>query len=201
MRTMKREPKKDSPPRTALRFKTLNKKAAAILRDGGIGIVPTDTIYGIVGSALMPKTVEAIYSLRRRNKKKPLIVLIGSISDLKEFGVVLHSTVKAILNEVWPAKVSVILPLAGRKFEYLHRGSGGVAFRLPAKADLRRFLRMTGPLVAPSANIEGEPAAKNINEARAYFGDKPDFYVSAGRLAAEPSRLIRINEGKIDILR
>ena len=47
------------------------------LRNGGVGVVPTDTIYGIVGSALNPKTVARIYKLRRRNPKKPMIILIG----------------------------------------------------------------------------------------------------------------------------
>ncbi|MEK7522400.1 MAG: Sua5/YciO/YrdC/YwlC family protein [Patescibacteria group bacterium] len=62
-------------------FKTFNLKLAEILKNGGIGVIPTDTIYGIVGSALNKKTVERIYKLRRRNLKKPMIVLIGSIND------------------------------------------------------------------------------------------------------------------------
>ncbi len=48
-----------------------------ILKSGGIGVIPTDTIYGLVGSALNKKAVRRIYQLRQRNPKKPLIILIG----------------------------------------------------------------------------------------------------------------------------
>jgi L-threonylcarbamoyladenylate synthase len=161
-----------------------------ILERGGVGVLPTDTIYGIVGSALKPKTVERIYRLRRRNRKKPMIILIGSIDDLKRFGVNHDSKTKEILNRFWPGKVSIILPCPSKKFAYLHRGAKTLAFRLPAKRSLREFLRKTGPLVAPSANPEGKPPAKTIREAKKYFGKKVDFYLDIGRLAGKPSKLV-----------
>ncbi len=68
-----------------------------ILKAGGVGVLATDTIYGIVGSALSKKTVERIYSLRKRNLKKPMIVLIGEITDLKFFGIKLNNEERKIL--------------------------------------------------------------------------------------------------------
>ncbi len=59
--------------------------AAEVLRRGGVGVMPTDTIYGIVGSALRPSTVRRIYRLRRRNLRKPMIILIfDQISQRKQ---------------------------------------------------------------------------------------------------------------------
>ena len=58
-----------------------------------------------------------------------------------------------------------------------------------------------GPLIAPSANIEGYPYAKTINEAKKYFGGQIDFYQDTGELISNPSTLIKIDEGKIEILR
>lgn len=188
-----------------------------VLENGGVGVIPTDTIYGIVGSALKPRTVRRIYRLRRRKRRKPMIVLIASIGDLKRFGVRIDSKTRSVLKKLWPhlrrgyggqaGKVSVILPIVTRytlhakKLRYLHRGTGAIAFRLPKPLWLRRLLRKTGPLVAPSANWEGRPPATTIQEAKKYFGNKVDFYVDEGKLKSLPSTLVSIRNGRIVVLR
>lgn len=188
-------------------FKDFNSETAMILKNGGIGVIPTDTIYGIAGSALNKKTVERIYKLRKRNLKKPMIVLISSIKDLKLFGISIDSKVRIILSKIWPNKVSVILPCESNKFSYLHRGTNSLAFRLPAcvagpkNKKLVNFLKKTGPLVAPSANWEGCVPSNNIKEAQKYFSDKVDFYVDAGTKKSLPSTLIEIKNGKLKLLR
>ena len=181
-------------------------KTIKILRSGGVGILPTDTIYGIVGSALQPKTVARIYRLRKRNPKKPMIILVASPTNMKKFGVVIGAATKKILSQVWPGKVSIILPMSHRgvtskKFEYLHRGTGTLAFRIPQPVWLRKLLRKTGPLIAPSANFEGEPPALTIRAAKKYFGTSVDFYADVGRLASRPSTLIKIEKGRAVVLR
>lgn len=166
------------------------KKIIRILKNGGIGVMPTDTIYGLVGSVFSKKTVERIYKIKKRNKKKKLIVLISSISNLKKFGIQYPNKLEyvSMLKKIWPGKVSVIL--------------GDTAFRLPAKKSLIEIIKKTGPLVAPSANPEGRKPAKNIIEAKKYFGDKVDFYLSGGMIKGKPSALIKIDKnGKIKILR
>jgi L-threonylcarbamoyladenylate synthase len=175
--------------------------AAAILAAGGVGILPTDTIYGLVGSALNKKTVERIYRLRQRNTKKPMIVLIAAVTDLKLFGVELDKKERAIARRVWPGKVSVVMPCPSRKFAYLHRGTKTLAFRVPEPAWLRMLLKKTGPLVAPSANIEGEAPAKTIAEATRYFGAKIEFYGNAGKRVSQPSTIVKIEDGKLLVLR
>lgn len=172
-----------------------------ILKDGGAGVMSTDTIYGIVGSALCKEAVERIYVLRKRNPNKPFIILIASLGDIRRFGILLSHQTKEILQHLWPGKVSVILPCNSNKFSYLHRGTKQLAFRLPQKNSLRTLLKKTGPLVAPSANIEGEPAAQTIKDARKYFGETVDFYVAGGKLVSPPSTLVMIKGKKLAVLR
>jgi len=178
-----------------------------ILKAGGIGILPTDTIYGIVGSALQSETIARIYFWRKRDYKKPPITLVASVSDVKKFGVLINAATEKMLARVWPGKVSVILPISPRqkqalkKFEYLHRGTKTLAFRIPKAAWLRKLLQETGPLIAPSANFEGEPPALTIRAAKKYFGENVDFYADAGRLVSKPSTLIKIERGKVTVLR
>src|SRR3989338_7413332 len=123
------------------------------LGEGCVGILPTDTLYGIVGSALLPETVERIYTLKERDPQKPLIVLVADFDDL-------------------------------------HRGLGTIAFRLPDKEELRKLLREAGPIVAPSANIEGQPPAQTIEQAQKYFGTAVDFYIDGGEIDGKPSTIL-----------
>ena len=178
------------------------KNIASILLSGGVGVIPTDTLYGLVGSAFDIETVERIYKLRKRELKKPMIVLVSSIDELGDFGVFLDDASKKILDRVWPGKVSVVLLCENEKMQHLSRGGKTLAFRLPKDETLSRLLKKTGPLVAPSANLAGEKPAHTCAEAKGYFGEKIDFYVDAGKLESEPSTLIKIgNDGKLKILR
>lgn len=175
------------------------KEIIETIKVGGIGVIPTDTMYGIVGSALNKKTVERIYTVRERNKTKPLIILISSIKDLKNFGV--KGVPEKFLKTLWPNKITVILPSPTKKFEYLHRGQGKLGFRIPDDKNLILLLKKTGPLVAPSANLEGEKPSKSIKEAQKYFGANVDFYVDKGNLPIKPSTIIEVvgNEDVFDV--
>jgi L-threonylcarbamoyladenylate synthase len=176
-------------------------KVEKVLENGGVGVLPTDTLYGLVGSALSPKAVARIYQLKKRDPEKPLIILIKSLTDLKSFKIRIGLKTSQILANYWPGKVSIILPCPSVEFNYLHRGRKTLAFRLPDKNDLQNLLKTTGPLVAPTVNPEGLEPARTIKEAKAYFGDQVDFYLDQGRLDSPPSTLIRTKGGKIEILR
>lgn len=171
-----------------------------ILKKGDIAVIPTDTIYGIVGSALNQKTVEKIYKLRKRNPEKPFILLVSGISDLEKFSVELTLKQRKFLEKNWPNPLSVILPVESEKFKYLYRGTNSLAFRMPKDERLLDLLKQTGPLVAPSANFEGEKPAENIKEAKKYFGDSV-FYEDRGEVKGEASTLIEFKDEDINILR
>jgi len=182
-------------------FYKMDNQVIKILQTGGVGVLLTDTLYGLVGSALNKKTVARIYKLKYRQNHKPPIVLIASIEDLKIFGIEINNGIKESLKNIWPGPVSVILPCPYKKFEYLHRGTKTLAVRWPDKKSLINILKKTGPLVAPSANVEGLPHAKNIKEAKNYFNDEVDFYVAQSGTKNKPSRIIRIDKDGIVVLR
>jgi L-threonylcarbamoyladenylate synthase len=180
----------------------IRKSIAPILKLGGVGIVPTDTLYGIVGSALNKETVERIYDVRKRDLTKPMIILISSLADLKMFGIVLSLSQKKTLKNIWPGKVSVVMDCKHKKFEYLHRGKKTLAFRFPDDKEIINLLKKTGPLVAPSANLAGKEPATTYEQARKYFDEEVDFYVDFGKLKSKPSTLIAMNDnGVFEILR
>ncbi|MDP2593310.1 MAG: L-threonylcarbamoyladenylate synthase [bacterium] len=184
----------------------INTKLSDVIRNGGVGVIPTDTLYALAGSAFSKRAVERIYELKHRDKKKPFIVLVYDVVDLEKFGAILPRGFAEKAHKLWKEEpTSIILPLTKTKmveFEYLHRGTGEMAFRIPKSEICLAFLEDFGPLVAPSANLEGEKPAETMEEAKACFGDNVDFYVDGGRLSGMASRLIRLNEiGEVLVLR
>ncbi|KKU46687.1 MAG: hypothetical protein UX65_C0001G0081 [Parcubacteria group bacterium GW2011_GWB1_46_8] len=175
--------------------------AAVILKRGGVGVMPSDTLYGIMGSALNPVAVKRIYKLRKRNIRKPFLVLIKSPSDLKKFGIAYRGDSKIVGNRFWPGGVTIIFPCPNKKFSYLHRGTNTVAFRVPKSKWLREFLRISGPLVAPSANWEGSEPALTVTQARRYFGNNIEFYLDGNKRQGLPSTVIGLKKGKIVVVR
>ncbi len=173
----------------------------SLIQNKGIGIMPTDTVYGLVASALDEKAVSKIYKIKKRQEHKPFIILIASFKDLGLFEIELDLKVLRILKKIWPNKVSVILTCKKKKFFYLHRGKNTLAFRMPKSKKMLNILNKTGPLASTSANISGEPVAKNIKEAEKYFGGKVDFYIDGGTLKNTPSTIVSIKKNKFVLMR
>lgn len=165
-------------------------QVAESIQNGGVCVIPTDTLYALVASALNPDAVDRIYDLKQRDPEKPLIVLISDIAQLEQFGVVVSDELEARLRAYWPGAYSIILPTIDEQFEYIHRGTYSIAFRYPDNQELLDLISETGPIVAPSANPEGMPPAGNIEEARAYFGTDVDGYIEGEDLRGKPSTII-----------
>lgn len=176
-------------------------RAIMFIQNGGVGVLPTDTLYGLVGSALNVDTVDRIYDLKQRNPDKPLIVLISDVAELEQFGIVTSDSLLERLRIYWPGPFTVILPTIDDQFEYLHRGTNNIAFRLPDDVQLIDLISQTGPIVAPSANVEGMAPATNTDEARAYFGTDVDFYVEGEDLRGNPSTIISFDGDEVVIER
>jgi len=164
--------------------------------------MPSDTIYGIVGSALNYLTVKRIYKIKKRTPAKPCIILIGKKSELKRFGINLTGAQEKEIKNFWLKPVSIIFDCPSKKFSYLHRGTKTLAFRLPRSKKLRALLIETGPLIAPSANPEGMPPARNIKEAENYFGNFVDLFIDGGPLQKKASQIVRLyKDGSSSIIR
>jgi L-threonylcarbamoyladenylate synthase len=96
------------------------------------------------------------------------------------------------LNKVWPGPTSVIIDCESEEMAYLHRGAKSLAVRMPDNKDLLELIRMTGPLVATSANVAGQPTPTRLEDIRQQLPGM-DFYID-GNAGAEPSALMRLNE-------
>lgn len=170
-----------------------------ILLAGGVGVVRTDTLYGLVARADDETAVRRIYELKGRDDDKSPIVLISTTTQIYDR---LSDAHQSFIDGVWPGPVSVIVPSQNAP-SWIRRGNASVAYRLPADASLRDLLHSTGPLIAPSANPQGMQPAMNIREARYYFAEKVNFYVDGGQVDnPQPSQLLRLEaDGEVTRLR
>ncbi len=179
-----------------------NENLIQVLNEDGVVVMPTDTLYGVVGRAENKVVVNRIYAIRRRAGEKPCIILISDWEDLSKFSVFPSETQKEFLKNLENVPTSVVLTCEDESLAYLHRGTTSLAFRLPLNLGLQQLIKKTGALVAPSANPEGLPPSTTIQEAKDYFGDTVDMYIDGGTITGKASRIIRLNtDGTVSIIR
>jgi len=178
---------------------TLADAAVQLLQPGAVGVIPTDTVYGLVSRASDPVAVARLYASKLR-EHKPGTIIAANIGQLEALGLK-HRYVKAV-EQFWPGAISVIIPCADPGLAYLHQAKMSLAVRIPESPALQQLLQQTGPLLSSSANQPGKSPAINIAQARDYFGDTIDFYVDGGDLSAQlPSTIIRVVDDAIEIIR
>ena len=164
---------------------------------GAVGVLPTDTVYGLVASARNPSAAAGLYKLKRR-ENKPGTVIAASCEQLIQLGVEQKYVDNA--KAFWPNQISIILPV-DPKLDYLSQGVGSIAFRVVADDALRSLLEKTGPLLTSSANDPGDPPATTIQMAKDYFQDKVAYYVDGGKKSDNPSTIIQIQDAGVKVIR
>jgi L-threonylcarbamoyladenylate synthase len=168
------------------------------INDGAVGVMPTDTLYGIVCSAANQSAVERLYVLKSR-EVKPGTVVAASIDQLVQLGI--PRRYLTAVEQYWPGPISVIIPV-GNTLSYLHQGKGSLAVRIPSDESFQKLLAQTGPLLTSSANMPGEEPAHSVEEAKNYFGDSVDFYIDGGNFSDhKPSTIIRVIDDAVEVIR
>lgn len=172
-------------------------KLVELILDGGVGVLPTDTLYGLVCRAADQSAVERLYGLKNR-ESKPGTVIAANIGQLVDLGI--KSRYLKAVEQFWPGAVSIVIP--SYDLAYIHQGKGSIALRVPSNDRLLKMLEQTGPLLTTSANHPDQPPANTLAMAQEYFGDNVDFYVDGGDLSGrKPSTIIRVVDDAIEILR
>ncbi len=159
------------------------------LEKGKIVCFPTDTIYGLLALAFDRKAVERLYSIRRPSGR-PFLLLVNDVYWLEDLGLMasyIHKSLMLRFSATFVFYKKNTLPL------YLTRGRKSLAVRIPYFNShvYELFVLLRSPLVAPSANPEGQKPATTIEEAMDYFGDSVDLYVDGGTREGKPSTIVR----------
>ena len=151
---------------------------AGVLRRGGVAAVPTETFYGLAADPRSAPGVARVLALKRRDAGKPLLVLFADRRQLEALGVAASPETLDRFFGIWPAALTVVLPLAAPIAASC--GAGSLAVRMPAHEELRELLARLGPVTGTSANRSGEPPADRADAVEALLGDEIDVLVDGG---------------------
>ena len=137
------------------------KRAADILKSGGLVVFPTETVYGLGGDATNPASAEKIFAAKGRPKDNPLIIHIENPSDA-EFYTVTSPLYYCLAEKFMPGPLTVILESKETVPRQTRGGLSTVAVRCPENPIARAFIGAAGVAVAaPSANLSGSPSPTN----------------------------------------
>lgn len=190
------------------RIKELEKQvdaATAVLRDGGIILYPTDTVWGLGCDATNAEAVERIYTLKRSVNKHSMLVLCRD-ADMVARYVNKAPAIAFEVMEMATKPLTLILPGAAGLAPNLIPDEGTLGVRVPDHEFCRQLLRRFGrPIVSTSANISGEPSPKGFDDISKEITEGVDLVVSprvAGRPTGKPSSIIAFGEGgEVKIIR
>lgn len=180
-------------------------RAVQVLRNGGLILYPTDTVWGIGCDATNAKAVDRIYALKRSVNKKSMIVLVGDVDSVGRY-VNSAPAVAWDLLETATSPLTLILSGAANVAENLVPDEGTLGVRVPDHEFCRQLLHRFGrPLVSTSANISGEPAPVDFDGIAEEIRSGVDLVVDPrfeGNPTRKPSSIIAIDEsGLFKIIR
>ncbi len=164
-----------------------------IVRSGGVVAVPTDTVYGLIGSAADAGAIQKIFQIKQRPDEKALPVFVRSVAEARRLAYIADEKAR-FLERVWPGAVTVIFHHKEKLPKILTGGRGTMGLRIPDFPFLRELLgRVDFPLAQTSANMSGMPPARDADELAAYFESapaRPDAIVDGGRIEGGPSAVV-----------
>lgn len=172
------------------------------LKDGKLVIMPTDTIYGIIGDATNEDVINKVYEVKERPHDKPLLILVSNLSMLHELVTEIPKETEKIINKFWPGPLTILFKKSSKVSDALTANSALVAIRMPNDKRLLNIMNhLNRPLISTSANISSHNAITNPNQLEEKMKEKIDLIVDEGTVNNEASTLITIVNGKIEILR
>ena len=172
------------------------------LKDGKLVIMPTDTIYGIIGDATNEDVINKVYEVKERPHGKPLLILVSNLSMLHELVTEIPKETEKIINKFWPGPLTILFKKSSKVSNALTANSALVAIRMPNDKRLLNIMNhLNRPLISTSANISSHNAITNPNQLEEKMKEKIDLIVDEGTVNNEASTLITIVNGKIEILR
>jgi len=180
------------------------RKTQEILKNGGVILYPTDTIWGLGCDATNPEAVKRIYDIKKRADNKSMLVLLDDAGKIASYADV--PDIALDLIEVADKPITIIYPNARRLAANLIAEDGSIGIRITREEFTQSLLyRFNRPVVSTSANISGTPSPRFYDEISEEIRNAADYVVDYRRkdhTPATPSGIIKLGEkGEIQIIR
>lgn len=176
-------------------------ECASIIKNGGVVVIPTDTIYGIGCDPRNDSAVERIFKIKGRDEKKPLPVLTYCMQDAEKIAS-LGRAGRKLAEKYWPGALTLVAPLIDKKVSRgVTAGSSNLAVRVPANSCVLSLLQQCKYLVGTSANISGGKSCKSAQEVIGSGLDGFDALLDGGPVGGIESTIVDMTGAAPMILR
>ena len=165
-------------------------KAVEALRSGGVALVPTETVVGLVAAEPGLRRIEQI---KDRDPAKPVALLCASAEEAFSLAASVSPLARKLASLYWPGPLTLVLDRAG---------GGTIGVRVPASPVVQEVLAAYGePLYATSANVSGEPAPKGLEDVDPRVSQAVDVIVEGAPGSGEASAVVDLSGGRARLLR
>ena len=178
-------------------------QAGKIIREGGLVLFPTETVYGLGANGLDSEAVKKIYKAKGRSSDNPLILHISDIEMLGKIAKDISDIEFKLMNAFWPGPFTIILNKTDLVPSSVSGGLDTVGVRMPDNEIARNLIKYADvPIAAPSANISGRPSGTSVGDIYDELADKVDCIVDGGRTnIGVESTVVRVIDDVVHILR
>ena len=176
------------------------KKAAEIVKQGGLVIYPTDTVYGLGCDPFNKEAIQKVHSTKKR-QHNPLPILGDVIENISKISKISDDALN-IAKKIWPGPITFVLPKKNLS-DLVTAGSDTVGVRIPRNSISLRLIELCGGLlVGTSANLSGKRSSLTANQAYDQIGESVGIVLDGGATELRrESTVIKLINGKIEVLR
>ncbi|MCL2474673.1 MAG: L-threonylcarbamoyladenylate synthase [Chloroflexi bacterium] len=176
--------------------------AVAILKNGGVGAYPTDTVFGLGASVFNEKAATRVYDIKGRPDDKGLPVLVDSVDTLEQVADVYYTPqILRLIERFWPGKLTMIFRKKANVPSVVCGGGQTIAVRIPNCHIALSLIKVVGPIIGTSANISGQGNSFSSAEVERQLGDLVDFIIEGNVTGGVPSTVINTCSDKPQIVR
>lgn len=179
------------------------KECIDIIKNGGIVIFPTDTVYGIGCNVWNEDAIKRIFEIKHRNYNKPISVLCSNMKDIQNITLELNEKEKEIISKFMPGDCTLIVNKKKEISNILTAGLDTVGVRIPDNSIAIELINKCGfPIATTSANISGEKDNIEMKKSLKEFSNKVDVIINGGKSKIGiPSTIIKVEKNEIKVLR
>jgi L-threonylcarbamoyladenylate synthase len=173
------------------------------LENGGVVLLPTDTVYGLAVSPNFDQSIDRLFALKRRPRNVNLPIMVAADTELETLGFEISESARRLLRSpLVPGSLTLALGFSSDYRPAWLAGRDEAAIRIPNDERLLAVLRKTGPLLVTSANAHSADTPDNVNDILAQLDGAPDLSIDGGTLRTTASTLVncRVDPPKIERL-
>lgn len=173
-----------------------------VLEDGEVAVVPTETVYGIVGDATRDEVVHKIYDIKNRDYSKPLTVMVSSREMIEDYVREISDIEDRLIKEYCPGKLTILFKKNNKISDLVTNGGDLVGLIWPNNKELIEVIERFGkPIIATSANISSKQTITRVDMLEPSIHDKVSYVYDGGEILNSSSTIVRVNNGNVEIIR